>query len=777
MKRQIRSKIGFLLLSLMFIQIQSSFGQQDYTAYNDAEKDKVFTDDFNNNANQWITDNLWISARFDNGYYNITCKNYQSSTGLSFKPVAISPNSDFEIETALKIVKGTGALVFGMNDKYDHYRVEIIGDNVQVLKDIPSKRKKIEKLFSGRSQITSDYNKLTVRCVSGVYYIFANESLVVKLDDIELAGNQIGFNVGTESEISVDYLKVTEIKTTTAPLLAENAQAVQQNVPTETVKPPPPVITWENPTRSNTTLRSSNSSVVKAKINSPSGIQSVVIYLNGVTYGYPEMKPSPDEPGVFLVEKEINFDLGENDIYLEAANLGGSTSSDKRHFSVDFPVAAADDKPQAAGDAASGAPLITWTSPSGSRTTLQNFNATVKARVKSTSGLKSVLLYMNGVSKGETDIKLVPDETGSFMIEKNLNFGPGENQIYLVATNSEGATKSEIRYFTNPFAVAPEINWSTPETPNTVVNTEVLTVGACINSQSDLRSVKLLVNGTIFSEDNVFQPSNAGDCNYTWQGSVVLKEGDNSVFLIATNIAGSTTSDKRVIKLEPELTEKRLALVFGNSDYITGTSLKNPVNDANLMEGTLKELNFEVIKKLNANKEEMMEAVREFTEKLPNYDVALFYYAGHGNQVDGKNYLIPTDAHLEKPTDCRFEAIEVEFIVEEFEKYQDNTNIVILDACRNNPYTAWARGGEAGFRAMNFSSGTIIAYATSEGATAADGKGANGLYTEELVKQMSVPQSILSVFMNTRAQVRKLSNGAQIPTEWNKLNGDFFFRK
>jgi hypothetical protein len=777
MKKQLKSKIGFLLLSIMFIQVQSSFGQQDYTAYNEADKAQLFSDDFDNNARQWITDNLWISGRIDNGYYNITCKNYQSSTGLSFKPVAISPNSDFEIETALKIIKGTGALVFGMNNNYDHYRVEIIGDNVQVLKDIPSKRKKIEKLFSGSSQITGDYNKLTVRCVDGVYYIFANESLVVKLDGIELEGDQIGFNVGTESEISVDYLKVTEIKARAAPLLAENTQAVQQNVPAETVKPPPPVIAWENPSRSNTTLKSSNSSVVKAKINSPSGIQSVVIYLNGVTYGYPEMKPSPDEPGVFLVEKEINFDLGDNDIYLEASNLGGSTSSDKRHFKVDFPVASEEDEPQAAGDLASGAPVVTWTSPSGSRTTLQNFNATVKAKVKSASGLKSVLLYMNGVSKGETDIKLVPDETGSFMIEKNLNFGPGENQIYLVATNSEGATKSEIRYFTNPFAVSPEINWSTPETPNTVVNSEVLTIGACINSQSDLRSVKLLVNGTIFSEDNVFQPSNAGDCNYTWQGSVVLKEGDNSVFLIATNIAGSTTSDKRVIKLEPELTEKRLALVFGNSDYITGTSLKNPVNDANLMEGTLKELNFEVIKKLNANKEEMMEAVREFTEKLPDYDVALFYYAGHGNQVDGKNYLIPTDAHLEKPTDCRFEAIEVEFIVEEFEKYQDNTNIVILDACRNNPYTAWARGGEAGFRAMNFSSGTIIAYATSEGATAADGKGANGLYTEELVKQMAVPQSILSVFMNTRAQVRKLSNGAQIPTEWNKLNGDFFFRK
>jgi len=205
--------------------------------------------------------------------------------------------------------------------------------------------------------------------------------------------------------------------------------------------------------------------------------------------------------------------------------------------------------------------------------------------------------------------------------------------------------------------------------------------------------------------------------------------------------------------------------------------LKNPVNDANLMEGTLKELGFEVIKRLNSGKAEMEAAIREFTEKLPNYNIALFYYAGHGVQVDGKNYLIPTDALLEKPTDCKFDAVAVNFVVDEFERYPDNTNIVILDACRNNPYTNWARGGDAGFKAMNFTSGTIISFATSEGATAADGKGANGLFTEELVKQMVVPQSVYSVFMRTRVEVKKLSNNQQIPTEWNKLNGDFFFRK
>jgi uncharacterized caspase-like protein len=202
------------------------------------------------------------------------------------------------------------------------------------------------------------------------------------------------------------------------------------------------------------------------------------------------------------------------------------------------------------------------------------------------------------------------------------------------------------------------------------------------------------------------------------------------------------------------------------------------VNDANLMEGTLKQLGFDVIKRLNATKAEMEAAIREFTEKLPNYNVALFYYAGHGNQVDGKNYLIPTDAFLEKPTDCKFEAISVNFVVDEFERYPDNANIVILDACRNNPYANWARGtGDAGFRQVTNTSGTIIAFATSEGATAADGKGDNGLFTEELVKQMVVPQSLHNVFLNTRVQVKKLSNNAQIPIEWDQLNSDYYLLK
>jgi Uncharacterized protein containing caspase domain len=667
MKKLIKTGNMFLLVSLIIIRNLPILAQQNYVAYNAGSKSSLFSDGFNDNSNQWITDNQWISGKLEGGYYNIICKNYQQTTGLSYKTVPITQSTDFEIEAAIKVIKGTGALVFGMTDKFDHYRIEISDKNtLAVIKDTPSKRK-VEKLFKGPGifQIRKDfYNKLTVRCMNGVYYIFANEVLVGQFNNIRPEGNGIGFNVGTDSEISVDFIEVSYL----------TATATQELATREITKP-----------------------------------DNAIPFMPSVASG--------------------------------------------------------------------SGPAVTWISPSGKNTTLESFSAKVRAAVKSASGLKSVLFYVNGVSKGEGEVLPSAENDQTFVVEKTINFGPGQNNIYIVAANSAGAVKSELRYFSNPLAVVPVVSWANPENETTLVNKESFSIGACIKSPTELKSVKLLVNGNVQSEDNVFQVSNMGDCNYNWQSSIVLKEGDNNIYIIATNVAGSVTSEKRLIKLQPALAERRLALVFGNSQYKNSAPLKNPVNDANLMEGTLKELGFDVIKQLNAGKDEMMKAIKEFNEKLPSANVALFYYAGHGNQVEGRNYLIPVDAKLEKEADCKFEAIPVDFIVEEFEKYQENTNIVILDACRNNPFAAWSRGGESGFKAMNFTSGTIISFATSEGSTAADGKGANGLFTEELVKQMAIPQSILNVFMNTRVQVRKLSNNQQVPTEWNKLNGDFYFKK
>lgn len=223
-------------------------------------------------------------------------------------------------------------------------------------------------------------------------------------------------------------------------------------------------------------------------------------------------------------------------------------------------------------------------------------------------------------------------------------------------------------------------------------------------------------------------------------------------------------------------TDKRVALVIGNADYTNGQPLKNPVNDAVLMSNTLKEMGFEVILRTNANKSTMEQSVREFSKKLPYCNVALFYYAGHGVQVEGINYIIPIDAQLNTKEDCKYEAMSVNFIVEEFDKFPNNINIVILDACRNNPFRSWVRGNERGFVAIPPSSGTIISYATSEGAVALDGTGTNGLFTQELVKQMQIHQPIENVFKKTRVEVEKISNGFQSPQEWSKLKGDFFFK-
>jgi hypothetical protein len=672
MKRAGNTKCSFLILSIIVFQINSTIAQQDYLAFTASSKSVTFTDNFADNSNKWITDNTWIKARAENGYYNISCKNFQQSTGLTCRIIGTGQSGNYEIETGIKIINGAGALVFGMTDKFDHYRIEISDKNtLEVIKDTPTKKKKVEKIFSAVSNthlVKDSYNKLTVRSVNGVFYLFINGVFTGQFNNIRPEGNQIGFNVGTDSEISVDYLTVSELKNQTSPVIAVSDSKKENNA-------------------------------AKTSI----GVKAIM------TSG----------PG----------------------------------------------------------PVVTWVSPSGQKTSLESFTAKVKANITSGSGIKSVLLYVNGVSKGEAEVKSVEGSTREFLVEKTISFGPGENQIYLVATNNEGTTKSEIRYFTNPSAIAPVITWASPVNPNSIVSTESFRIGACIKSPTDLKSVRLLVNGDVQIENNIFPISGTDECDYTWESPVVLKDGDNSIYIIATNIAGSTTSEKRLIKFSTTLAERRLALIFGNSEYRNKTVLRNPVNDANLMEGTLKELGFEVIKRLNAGKDEMMSAIKEFNEKLPSYNVALFYYAGHGNQVDGKNYMIPTDAKLEKPSDCKFEAIGVDFVVEEFERYPDNTNIVILDACRNNPYASWARGEEAGYRAMSFSSGTIIAFATSEGATAADGKGANGLYTQELVKQMVIPQSVYNVFMKARVQVKKLSNGQQIPTEWNKLNGDFFFKK
>jgi hypothetical protein len=625
------------------------------------ERTNIFYESFDNNSNNWITENSWINAKISNGVFTIKCNNYRNQTGLTYKTFKIDQNKDYELETSLRIIKGTGGFVFGQNEIFDHYRIELGNkDDLLILKDIPSDRIPILRIHSISVKSCyrpEEFNKLTIRKIRDNFYFFVNDSLCCQDKNIKPYGEQIGFNVGLNSEILIDYLNISYLSDKITPILAEK---------------------------------------------------------------------TPDK--------------------------------------VLFP---------------SSDPQIEWMSPSKLKTSLEAYSANVRLLIKSKKGIKSVLFYVNGIAvKGEPEIKVMPGDSGFFQVEKVIYFEPGENNVYLIATNgAEESRKSDLRYFSIPSATLPEITWLNPSSASVLVNKDELQIEVCFKSQTNLKSIQVLVNGNPQSESTLFQTSLTGKCNYTWKGSVVLKEGDNEIFVIATNLAGSIPSEKRVIRKQLSLAENRLALVFGNSKYGSKIDLKNPVNDANLMEATLERLGFYVIKRTNATKTEMEKALTEFNQKLNLNNVALFYYAGHGIQVDGTNYLIPVDAKLEEKVDCQWEAISVTNIVGQFEKYPDNINIVILDACRNNPFRNWVRGEEAGFKFLPNVSGTIIGYATVEGATASDGSGNNGLYTEELVKQIVIPQPIESVFKKTRVQVELRSGGTQSPRETTGLRNDFYFVK
>lgn len=223
-------------------------------------------------------------------------------------------------------------------------------------------------------------------------------------------------------------------------------------------------------------------------------------------------------------------------------------------------------------------------------------------------------------------------------------------------------------------------------------------------------------------------------------------------------------------KVETKLTKR--ALIIGNNNYTHSAKLRNPINDANAMEKTLKLLGFEVIKLNDVTFTSFQKVLKQYADSVINADVTLFYFAGHGIQVDNINYLLPVNAKVEKKEHIPFEAVSVEQVLNLTDNGRANRlNIVILDACRNNPFKTWERGGDVGLQSINPPSGSLIAYATSPNSVASDGEGDNGLYTGELIKQLLISQRIEDVFINTRINVENISWKLQSPWELARLRG------
>ncbi len=220
----------------------------------------------------------------------------------------------------------------------------------------------------------------------------------------------------------------------------------------------------------------------------------------------------------------------------------------------------------------------------------------------------------------------------------------------------------------------------------------------------------------------------------------------------------------------------KVALVVGNSKY-KEAPLKNPANDAKAIGETLKAAGFEVTTKLDTGREELLAAIRDYVHAIAQRKaVGLFYFAGHGVQLDWRNYMLPVDAVIDRIEDVDKQSVDVARLIEGLTKAANPMNVIILDACREDPFGKAKKPAQNGLSQMDAPTQTLLAYATSPGNVASDGDGANGLYTENLLREMKVSEAkIEDVFKRVRLGVRRTSKGAQIPWESTSLEEDFWF--
>jgi len=223
---------------------------------------------------------------------------------------------------------------------------------------------------------------------------------------------------------------------------------------------------------------------------------------------------------------------------------------------------------------------------------------------------------------------------------------------------------------------------------------------------------------------------------------------------------------------------RRIALVMGNSNYAS-SPLINPANDAALIATTLTGLGFEVRLQKDGDQKAMKRAIQEFGAALEQGgadSVGLFYYAGHGVQLGGRNYLIPVGANIDRDADVEIEAVSADWVLEQMRYARNRLNFVILDACRNNPFARSFRSAGTGLAKMDAPAGVLIAYSTAPGEVAADGVGGNSPYTEALSRAMresGEPAELM--FKQTRDAVRRVTAERQTPWESSSLTGQNFY--
>lgn len=268
------------------------------------------------------------------------------------------------------------------------------------------------------------------------------------------------------------------------------------------------------------------------------------------------------------------------------------------------------------------------------------------------------------------------------------------------------------------------------------------------------------------------------------ENTVKKEKADGQIKLVPEQAESSTNSVSVVSALaQTYKDEKRFALVIGNGSYNKEIGLlKNPVNDATDIATELRKSDFDVQLLTNATYVQIREAMRKFQDRLASgpkdQTVGLFYYAGHGVQYQDENYLVPIDANVKYEDDIVRMCFPVQrMVLNNMENTNSRMNIIILDACRNNPFPATTRSVGGGLAEMKRARGSFIAYATAPGSVASDGVGRNGLYTQELLKALRKPGlTIEQVFKEVRMNVLKMSGEKQYTWDSSNIIGEFYFK-
>ena len=256
-----------------------------------------------------------------------------------------------------------------------------------------------------------------------------------------------------------------------------------------------------------------------------------------------------------------------------------------------------------------------------------------------------------------------------------------------------------------------------------------------------------------------------------WRGHTRITLG-LALVVLSLALPAPAQEESRRVRLS---TPQRTALVIGNSQYSTGP-LRNPLNDARDMAEVLKRVGFAVTLLTDMTQAQMETAVVALSEQLRHGGVGLFYFAGHGMQLDGENYLWPVGTRMDTRADVQYKAVRANWIKGRMEEAGSALNVLILDACRDNPFAAEKRSGQQGLAGMTLGTGTLIAFAAQQGQVARDGTGRNSPYTKHLMQQLATPGlRVEDVFIRVRVAVERETGGKQTPQEWTSLREVFRF--